>query len=152
MTVKGMVLRKIACDLDAADAFEAILTPDYDDVHWNHFHLSAFHAAQRSRLRPRGTALLEVSLSELTLWAMARPRQQDPRLRRWDRAAFAPWPSEYAAVRHQLGIPDPPALFVETLWGAPEPGLLSPLKETAGEFWNRIRPDVVELLRQVFRE
>lgn len=105
MTMKGMLLRKIACDLDASDAFEAILTPDYDAQHWHHFHLSAFHSQQRSRLRPRGTALLEVPITDLTAWALTRSVRQRPEQRRWDEVAARPWPEKHLWIRQKLGLP-----------------------------------------------
>jgi len=108
MTTKGMLLRKIVCDLDASDAFEAILTPDYDAQHWHHFHLSAFHSGQRSLLRPRGTALLEVPITDLTAWALLRSTRQRPDLRRWDEVAALPWPDEHLWIRDKLGLPAAP--------------------------------------------
>lgn len=108
MTMKGMVLRKIACDLDASGAFEAILTPDYDAQHWHHYHLSAFHSQQRSLLRPRGTALLEVPITDLTAWALKRSTRQRPELRRWDDVAALPWPHEHRWIRDKLGLPAAP--------------------------------------------
>ncbi len=104
MTMKGMMLRKIACDLDASDAFEAILTPDYDAQHWHHYHLSAFHSQQRSGLRPRGTALLEVPITDLTAWALTRSTRQRPELRRWDDVAARPWPEKHLWIREKLGL------------------------------------------------
>jgi hypothetical protein len=109
MTLKGMLLRKIACDLDLSDAFEAILTPDFDAQHWNHYHLSAFHVEQRSLVRPRGTALLEVPVSDLTAWALRRANRQQPERRRWDEVAARPWPERYRWVRDKLGLPAPPS-------------------------------------------
>ncbi len=109
MTMKGMLLRKIACDLDASDAFEAILTPDYDAQHWHHYHLSAFHSQQRSLLRPRGTALLEVPITDLTAWALTRSSRQRPELRRWDEVAARPWPQKHRWIRAKLGLASPPS-------------------------------------------
>lgn len=107
LTKKGWLLRKIVCDLDESDAFEAILTPDYDEQHWNHFHFSAFHPLQRSGLRPRGTALLEVPMAEIPDWALARPLQQQPEARHWDRVAARPWPAAFGEVRQRLGLAAP---------------------------------------------
>lgn len=107
LTMKGMLLRKIACDLDASDAFEAILTPDYDAQHWHHYHLSAFHSQQLSGLRPRGTALLEVPITDLTEWAMRRSIRQRPALRRWDDVAARPWPKQHLWIRDKLGLRTP---------------------------------------------
>lgn len=109
MTMKAMLLRKIACDLDASDAFEAILTPDYDGQHWHHYHLSAFHSQQRSLLRPRGTALLEVPITDLTAWALKRSIRQRPELRRWDEVAARPWPEKHRWIRDKLGLPATPS-------------------------------------------
>jgi hypothetical protein len=148
LTAKGMLLRKIVCDLDAADVFEAILTPDYDAVHWNHFHFSTFHHAQQARLRPRGTALLEVPMTELTTWAMSRPCYQEPALRRWDRVAAEAWPAAYAAVRERFGIEEPGEAFAGLTWTVSGLGLLAPVWEVASELWSRVKPDAVEWLRQ----
>jgi hypothetical protein len=120
MTMKGMLLRKIACDMDASDAFEAILTPDYDAQHWHHYHLSAFHSQQRSGLRPRGTALLEVPITDLTAWALTRSIRQRPELRRWDDVAARPWPEKHRWIRDKLGLAKPPSdadLAAELLQG-----------------------------------
>jgi hypothetical protein len=108
MTMKGMVLRKIACDLDASDAFKVILTPDYDAQHWHHYHFSAFHSQQRSLLRPRGTALLEVPITDLTAWALERSTRQRPELRRWDDVAARPWPEKHRWIHAKLGLPAAP--------------------------------------------
>jgi len=92
MTVQGLLLRKIACDLDAGGVFQAILTPDYDESHWNHFHLSAFHPTQRAGDTPRGTVLFEVPADDPPLWAQQMPRQRDMAARPWDQVAARPWP------------------------------------------------------------
>jgi hypothetical protein len=148
LTPRGLLLRKLACDLDEADVFESILTPDYDDAHWNHFHWSAFHAEQRTRVRPRGTALLEVPMSELTLWAMRRPIYQEPAERRWDAVAARPWPVELTAARERLGLPDPSLPTDADLAAAlqPGPGLLDQAKRV----WESLEPDLVMLLGTIF--
>lgn len=105
LTPKGLLLRKIACDLDEADVFESILTPDYDEVHWNHFHFSAFHPQQRSLVRPRGTALAEVPLDALPDWALGRRLQQQVEARHWDRVAARPFAPELDELQIALGIP-----------------------------------------------
>ena len=105
LTPKGLLLRKIVCDLDEADVFETILTPDYDEVHWNHFHFSAFHPMQRSLFRARGTALLEVPLSALPDWALARSSRQRPEERSWDFVALRPLEPDQLELLRSLGIP-----------------------------------------------
>ncbi len=107
MTMKGMLLRKLACDLDASDAFEAILTPDFDAQHWHHFHISAFHSQQLTLVRPRGTALLEVPITDLTAWALTRYHRQRPERRLWDDVAAAPWPEKHLWIRDKLGLKSP---------------------------------------------
>ncbi|MFH2006682.1 MAG: extensin family protein [bacterium] len=147
MTVKGLLLRKIVCDLDEADVFEAMLTPDFDSVHWNHFHFSAYHARQRSKLRPRGTVLLEVHMADLTPWAVQRPTRQRPELRRWDVVAARPWPEEHRWIRTKLGIANQ-----ET--DAELAAQLSPGLGMLGELWNavtapldKLPPDVEDLMQ-----
>lgn len=108
MTARGLLLRKLVCDLDEADIFESILTPDYDQGHWNHFHFSVMHPQNRSGARSRGTALLEVPLTDLPLWAQARPPLHEPELRRWDGVAAKPWPSAHETLRQSFGIPAGP--------------------------------------------
>jgi hypothetical protein len=150
LTPKGLLLRKIACDLDESDVFEAILTPDYDEQHWNHFHLSVFHPAQRSGVRPQSTALLEVPLSDLTDWAIRRPIYQRPELRHWEAVGVRPWPEALVPARERLGIAAPEASLPFDLSLVPAPrndlgGLISTL-------WDRVEPDVWELLRNVLPE
>lgn len=105
LTPKGLLLRKLVCDLDEADVFETILTPDYDEAHWNHFHFSAFHPEQRSGLRVRSTSLLEVPLTALPDWALGRPFQHEPLARNWDRVAGRPTLPEHQELLGTLGIP-----------------------------------------------
>ncbi len=152
LTPKGMLLRKIVCDLDAADVFEAILTPDYDDAHWHHFHFSAFHPAQRSRLRPRGTALLEVPITDLTAWALTRPIQQRPQARTWEAVAAAPWPAEYRRIRQDFGIA-PPFADAEDAAALLEPAdPWARLKRLAEQVLDRLPTDFVERLRQRYED
>lgn len=93
VTARGLLLRKIACDLDAGGVFQAILTPDYDAAHWNHFHWSAFHPTQRPGATPAGTVLFEVDPEDPPLWAQRRLTQRDLAARPWDRVAARPWPA-----------------------------------------------------------
>ncbi len=149
VTAKGMLLRKIVCDLDAADVFFAILTPDYDAEHWNHLHLGAFHPAQALRVRSRNTALFEVPLDEMPRWARRRPPRHRPALRRWDQVAARPWPRPYLSVREAFGVAAPPAavLVIRRLLRDPSAGpgwlhrLLATIRrlpESWGALW---RPD-----------
>jgi len=150
MTVKGMLLRKIACDLDASDAFEVILTPDYDAQHWHHFHLSTFHSQQRSRLRPRGTALLEVPMADLTAWALTRSIRQRPELRLWDEVAARPWPDKHLWIRGTLGLPAVPSdaeLAAQLLAGE------SPVAEVwtaLGRWVDQLSPVLGEVAEETF--
>ncbi len=142
LTSKGLLLRKLVCDLDEADVFEAILTPDYDEVHWNHFHFSVFHSQQRSLVRARSTSLLEVPLSALPDWALERSFQQQPLSRAWDRVAGRPLPPEHREVLEALGLPrgvDPSEAAAALLVESPDltgfVRLISSALEEVGPAW-----------------
>ncbi len=73
-TRKGRVLRDLACDFDASNLFESVLTPDYDKGHRNHFHLGVFHPQDRKRYRLFRTVLMEVRGS-MYKWVWSRPKR-----------------------------------------------------------------------------
>jgi len=52
------LLRQLACDLDRSHYFRAILTPDADRDHRDHFHLSVYGSAEK-RTRKYRTTLIE---------------------------------------------------------------------------------------------
>jgi len=54
----GRVLRQLACDLDQTKYFKAILTPDSDRDHRDHFHLSIYKEGE-NRVRKNRTTLVE---------------------------------------------------------------------------------------------
>jgi hypothetical protein len=73
-TWQARMLRDIACDLDASNLFDRILTPDYDSGHEDHFHISTFHPLDKKRVRIYRTVLVEVR-GKLYPWALRRPRR-----------------------------------------------------------------------------
>jgi hypothetical protein len=73
-TWQARMLRDIACDLDASNMFDRILTPDYDAGHADHFHVSTFHPLDKKRVRIYRTVLVEVR-GLLYPWAQKRPRR-----------------------------------------------------------------------------
>ena len=153
MTVKGLLLRKIACDLDDAGLFRIILTPDYDRDHWNHFHVAAFHLANHSLLRPRGTSLLEVPITDLTGWAMRQPVRQRPELRPWDDVAARPWPEKHRWIRAKLGLPERPtaAQLAAELQDAGG-GVLEPLYRLVGVALDTISPELLDAVQGALAE
>ncbi|MBN2725422.1 MAG: extensin family protein [Deltaproteobacteria bacterium] len=54
----GRLLRQLACDLDDTHYFRAILTPDSDRDHQDHFHISIYKSGEKRKRRNR-TVLLE---------------------------------------------------------------------------------------------
>ncbi|PKN45284.1 MAG: hypothetical protein CVU59_09490 [Deltaproteobacteria bacterium HGW-Deltaproteobacteria-17] len=54
----GRLLRQLACDLDKTKYFKAILTPDSDRDHRDHFHLSIYKDGE-DRARKNRTTLVE---------------------------------------------------------------------------------------------
>ncbi|MFH2005281.1 MAG: extensin family protein [bacterium] len=89
-TLKGRRLRDLACDLDASNLFEAVLTPDYDADHHNHFHLSVFHPQDHRRYRLFRTVLMEVRGS-MHPWVMSRPKRAFFSSRRLQRVIKHRW-------------------------------------------------------------
>lgn len=71
-TLKGRMLRDLACDLDASGLFEVVLTPDYDKGHENHLHISVFHPQDRMHHRLYRTVLMEVR-GTMYPWTWSRP-------------------------------------------------------------------------------
>ena len=53
LTRLGGLLRAVECDLVRSDLFRALLTPDFDPDHYNHFHLEALPWSERAHLDPR---------------------------------------------------------------------------------------------------
>ena len=49
LTELGGLLRAVECDLVRSDLFRALLTPDFDPDHYNHFHLEALPWSERAR-------------------------------------------------------------------------------------------------------
>lgn len=80
-TWKGRLLRDLTCDLDESGLFERILTPDFDQGHRDHFHISTFHPMDRKRLRIYRTVLPEVH-GNMPSWAWKRPVRASYRLAR----------------------------------------------------------------------
>ncbi len=66
LTELGALLRAVECDLVRSYLFRALLTPDFDPDHYNHFHLEALPWSERARPDP-----------DLDL-ASARPRPDSP--------------------------------------------------------------------------
>ena len=52
LTEAGALLRAVECDLVRSDLFRALLTPDFDPDHYNHFHLEALPWAERAHPDP----------------------------------------------------------------------------------------------------
>ena len=50
LTEAGGLLRTILCRMDRSGLFRLILSPDYDEDHWNHFHVEALPWADRDDL------------------------------------------------------------------------------------------------------
>ncbi len=48
LTELGGLLRAVECDLVRSDLFRALLTPDFDPDHYNHFHLEALPWSERA--------------------------------------------------------------------------------------------------------
>jgi hypothetical protein len=48
LTEPGGLLRALECDLVRSDLFRALLTPDFDPDHYNHFHLEALPWSERT--------------------------------------------------------------------------------------------------------
>ncbi len=48
LTQLGGLLRTVECDLVRSDLFRALLTPDFDPDHYNHFHLEALPWSERA--------------------------------------------------------------------------------------------------------
>jgi hypothetical protein len=53
LTRSGGLLRAVECDLVRSDLFRALLTPDFDPDHYNHFHLEALPWSERAHPDPR---------------------------------------------------------------------------------------------------
>jgi len=70
------LLRQLACDLDRSQFFKAILTPDSDRDHRDHFHLSLFHAGEKKARRNRTTLIEHEHYGKK--WARALPRRGHP--------------------------------------------------------------------------
>lgn len=92
ITRQGLLLRMLVCDLDASDLFSSILTPDFDDGHWNHFHMAVYHPRDRWKRRFKRTVLMEVDIHSIPDWAASRPMRADPTRKRWEEVASRPWP------------------------------------------------------------
>jgi hypothetical protein len=54
LTQLGGLLRAVECDLVRSDLFRALLTPDFDPDHYNHFHLEALPWSERAHREPPG--------------------------------------------------------------------------------------------------
>ena len=80
-TWKARFLRDLACDLDASNLFDRILTPDYDHGHKNHFHMSVFHPQDRAKKRIYRSVLVDVK-GVLWPWVLHRPVRARYRLSR----------------------------------------------------------------------
>jgi hypothetical protein len=52
LTEPGGLLRAVECDLVRSDLFRALLTPDFDPDHYNHFHLEALPWPERAHPAP----------------------------------------------------------------------------------------------------
>ncbi len=89
-TLKGRILRDLACDFDVSNLFETVLTPDYDKGHRNHFHLGVFHPQDRKRYRLFRTVLMEVR-GVMYRWVWSRPRRAFYSSRRMRRLVKARW-------------------------------------------------------------
>ena len=50
LTEAGSLLRTIFCRMDRSGRFRLILSPDYDEDHWNHFHVEALPWGERHDL------------------------------------------------------------------------------------------------------
>lgn len=51
LTPEGALLRTLFCQWERSQLFRLILTPDYDQDHYNHFHVEALPYNQRTELR-----------------------------------------------------------------------------------------------------
>jgi len=91
-TRKGRILRALACDFDASNLFEGVLTPDYDHGHRNHFHLGVFHPQDRMRYRLFRTVLMEVR-GVMYKWVWSRPKRAFYSAKRMRRLTKARWRS-----------------------------------------------------------
>jgi hypothetical protein len=89
-TLKGRILRDLACDFDVSNLFESVLTPDYDAGHRNHFHLGVFHPQDRIRYRLFRTVLMEVR-GVMYKWVWSRPVRAFYSTRRMQRLVKARW-------------------------------------------------------------
>ncbi len=79
-TRAGRILRQLACDLDRSHFFSAILTPDSDREHEDHFHLSAWGTDEK-RTRKNRTALVEPQ-NFATAWVRQLPLSASPSIQR----------------------------------------------------------------------
>lgn len=57
LTQAGAVLKVLQCELVRSGLFFLVLSPDYDDAHWNHFHLEARPWGERESLRSTKMAI-----------------------------------------------------------------------------------------------
>jgi hypothetical protein len=57
LTDAGRTLSMLRCQLVASGLFHLVLTPDYDDAHFNHFHLEALPWSERTAIRAEKPAI-----------------------------------------------------------------------------------------------
>lgn len=79
-TRAGRILRQLACDLDRSHFFSAILTPDSDREHEDHFHLSAWGTDEK-RTRKNRTALVEPQ-NFASAWVRQMPLSASPSIQK----------------------------------------------------------------------
>ena len=79
-TRAGRILRQLACDLDRSHFFSAILTPDSDREHKDHFHLSAW-STNEQHIRKNRTTLVEAQHYAAT-WVRQLPLSASPSIQR----------------------------------------------------------------------
>jgi hypothetical protein len=51
LTEAGSKLRTVLCRMERSGLFRLVLSPDYDEDHWNHFHVEALPWAERDDLQ-----------------------------------------------------------------------------------------------------
>ncbi|MBU1069938.1 extensin family protein [Myxococcota bacterium] len=79
-TRAGRILRQLACDLDESHFFSAILTPDSDREHQDHFHVSVYGTGEKAS-RPHRTVLVE-SQHAASRWVKNHPTSGSPSINR----------------------------------------------------------------------
>jgi hypothetical protein len=51
LTAGGTLLRTVLCRMERSGLFRNVLSPDYDEDHWNHFHVEALPWVERDDLQ-----------------------------------------------------------------------------------------------------